>query len=168
MQRTVCAMGLVAQLVAQRFSFFGCPRMAADVQKYHLTWEVRTPTHTCEHHSFDRGSSGRRFKSCQPDTGQRHFPENRDVPFSIRAPTPVPQRAGVRRCSPVISLGLYSIGSKEASASRRSRIARAWSMGIRPIEDAWAAVAFRDPGSVHADRTVVTQAAREIEICASH
>jgi hypothetical protein len=81
---------------------------------------------------------------------------------------PVPQRAGVRRCSPVISLGLYSIGSKEASASRRSRIARAWSMGIRPIEDAWAAVAFRDPGSVHADRTVVTQAAREMEICASH
>ena len=40
--------------------------------------------------------------------------------------------------------------------------------GIRPIEDAWAAVAFRDPGSVHADRTVVTQAAREMEICASH
>jgi hypothetical protein len=41
-------------------------------------------------------------------------------------------------------------------------------MGIRPIEDAWAAVAFPDPGSVHADRTVVTQAAREMEICASH
>jgi hypothetical protein len=27
------------------------------------------------------GSSGRRFKSCQPDTGQTHFPEFREVPF---------------------------------------------------------------------------------------
>ena len=115
----------------------------------------------------DWGSSGRRFKSYQPDAGQRRFPENRDVPFSIRA-QPVPLRAGVRRCSPVISLGLLSIGFKEASASRRSRIARAWSMGIRLIEDAWPAVAFPDPGSVHADRTVVTQAAREMEMCASH
>ena len=68
----------------------------------------------------------------------------------------------------MISLGLLSIGLKEASASRRSWIARAWSMGIGPIEDAWAAVAFPDPGSVHADRTVVTQAAREMEMCASH
>jgi hypothetical protein len=25
------------------------------------------PTHVCEHTSFDWGSSGRRFKSCQPD-----------------------------------------------------------------------------------------------------
>ena len=91
-QRTVCAMGWVAQLVAQRFSFFGCPRMAADVQKYYLTWEVRTPTYTCEHHSLDWGSSARRFKSCQPDTGQRHFPDNRDVPFSIRTTTRTPTR----------------------------------------------------------------------------
>ena len=89
-------------------------------------------------------------------------------PTQVRGTFPVPQRAGVRRCSPVISLGLLSIGLKEASASRRSWIARAWSMGIRPIEDAWAAVAFPDPGSVHADRTVVTQAAREMEMCASH
>ena len=86
----------------------------------------------------DWGSSGRRFKSRQPDAGQRRFPD------------------------------LLSIGFKEASASRRSRIARAWSVGIRLIEDAWAAVAFPDPGSVHADRTVVTQAAREMEMCASH
>jgi hypothetical protein len=26
------------------------------------------------HVMSDWGSSGRRFKSCQPDTGQRHFP----------------------------------------------------------------------------------------------
>jgi hypothetical protein len=49
-----------------------------------------------------------------------------------------------------------------------SELAGLGDRGIRPIEDAWAAVAFPDPGSVHADRTVVTQAAREIEICASH
>jgi hypothetical protein len=29
------------------------------------------------HVMSDRGSSGRWFKSCQPDTGQRHFPTRR-------------------------------------------------------------------------------------------
>ena len=32
-----------------------------------------TAAHTCEHVSVDWGSSGRRFKSCQPDAGQRGF-----------------------------------------------------------------------------------------------
>jgi hypothetical protein len=31
----------------------------------------------------DWGSSDRRFKSCQPDAGQRRFPEIREVLFSV-------------------------------------------------------------------------------------
>jgi hypothetical protein len=38
----------------------------AYVHEAGLTCENRTPTHVCEHASFDWGSSGRRFKSCQP------------------------------------------------------------------------------------------------------
>src|SRR5262245_61228671 len=32
-----------------------------------VTCTDRASTHTCEHRYFDWGSSGRRFKSCQPD-----------------------------------------------------------------------------------------------------
>jgi hypothetical protein len=47
----------------------------------------------CEHAWFDWGSSGRRFKSCQPDTGQSYFGQ---APESRRRSCLLPQRPPLR------------------------------------------------------------------------
>jgi hypothetical protein len=52
-------------------NFGGGMWVFADAQKPGLTWGVCTPANVCEHGSFDWGSSGRRFKSCQPDQRTR-------------------------------------------------------------------------------------------------
>jgi hypothetical protein len=56
------------QFVPPFFRFHGCAPVCiegSDLPK-------RTATHSCAHHFFNWGSSGRRFKSCQPDTVMSH------------------------------------------------------------------------------------------------
>jgi hypothetical protein len=49
------------------------PATFADVRKWPLRRQNRTAADTSEPPVLTWGSSGRRFKSCQPDTGQSRF-----------------------------------------------------------------------------------------------
>jgi len=61
----------IQQPVQQRGQFLGCSWLSADVQTMPLSCSFWSPTDTGGHPTWIWGSSGRRFKSCQPDTHHR-------------------------------------------------------------------------------------------------